>query len=406
MSTTEVDHTAQRRALVGIAGAQLFALSLWFSASAVAPQLEIVWDLSVGEVTWLTLAVQLGFVAGALGIAMSGIADSIPARRLFTVSAIAAAAANVALLVVTPTTVPLAFLLRFATGALLAGVYPSGLKVMAGWFRTGRGMALGTLVGALTIGRATPHLVRGLGAGWQGVILMSSALTLVAAGTMTFVVDDGPFEVPVSPFSWAHVHRIIRNRGFRLSTYGYLGHMWELFAMWTWTAAFLAAGALAGGYSTGWVSTATFAIIAIGGIGSYGAGIIADRTGRTSVAGWSMGISGSCALLTPLLFGLSPLIVVGVFLVWGLTVVSDSAQFSTMVTETVSAELRGTALALQTGLGFLLTLVTIAGVPAIAERWGWQWAFPWLAIGPAIGVAAMVALRRSSFAVMLAGGRG
>ena len=240
MSTTEVDHTAQRRALVGIAGAQLFALSLWFSASAVAPQLEIVWDLSVGEVTWLTLTVQLGFVAGALGIAMSGIADSIQARRLFTVSAIAAAAANVALLVVTPTTVPVAFLLRFATGALLAGVYPSGLKVMAGWFRTGRGMALGALVGALTIGSATPHLIRGLGVGWQGVILMSSALTLVAAGTMTFVVDDGPFEVPVSPFSWAHVRSVIGNCGFRLSTYGYLGHMWELYAMSTWTAAFLA----------------------------------------------------------------------------------------------------------------------------------------------------------------------
>jgi MFS family permease len=406
MSTTEVDHTAQRRALVGIAGAQLFALSLWFSASAVAPQLEIVWDLSVGEVTWLTLTVQLGFVAGALGIAMSGIADSIPARLLFTVSAVAAAGVNVALMVVTPTTVPVAFLLRFATGALLAGVYPSGLKVMAGWFRTGRGMALGALVGALTIGSATPHLVRGLGVGWQGVILMSSALTLVAAGTMTFVVNDGPFEVPVSPFSWAHVRSVIGNRGFRLSTYGYLGHMWELYAMWTWTAAFLAAGALAGGYSTGWVSTATFAIIAIGGIGSYGAGIMADRTGRTVVAGWSMAISGSCALLTPLLFGLSPLIVVAVFLVWGLTVVSDSAQFSTMVTEMVSAELRGTALALQTGLGFLLTLVTIAGVPAIAERWGWQWAFPWLAIGPAIGVGAMLVLRRSSYAAMLAGGRG
>ncbi len=307
---------------------------------------------------------------------------------------------------VTPTTVPVAIQNRIATGALLAGVYPSGQNVMAGCIPTGRGMALGALVGALTIGSATPHLVRGLGVGWQGVILMSSVLTLVAAGTMTFVVDDGPFEVPVSPFSWAHVRSVIGNRGFRLSTYGYLGHMWELYAMWTWTAAFLAAGALAGGFSSGWVSTATFAIIAIGGIGSYGGGIMADRTGRTGVAGWSMAISGSCALLTPVLFGLSPLIIVAVFLVWGLTVVSDSAQFSTMVTEMVSAELRGTALALQTGLGFLLTLVTIAGVPAIAERWGWQWAFPWLAIGPAIGVGAMLVLRRSSYAAMLAGGRG
>ncbi len=168
----------------------------------------------------------------------------------------------------------------------------------------------------------------------------------------------------------------------------------------------LAASALDGGYGTDWVSTATFFIIAIGGIGSYAGGILADRVGRTPVAGWSMVISGSSALATTLLFGLSPLLVVPVFLLWGLTVVSDSAQFSTMVTETASAEHRGTALALQTGLGFLLTLVTIAGVPFLVEQWGWRWAFPWLAIGPALGVAAMVALRRSSFAPMLAGGKG
>jgi MFS family permease len=406
MSTTEIDSTTQRRALIGIAGAQLFALTLWFSASAVSPQLEIDWDLSVGEVAWLTLTVQLGFVVGAIGIAMSGLADSIPARRLFTISALAAAAVNAALLVISPGTVPLAFVLRFATGVLLAGVYPSGLKVMSGWFRTGRGMALGALVGALTIGSATPHLVRGFGVDWQGVILVASALTVVAAWAMTFRVADGPFEVPVSPFSWAHVGGVVQNRGFRLSTYGYLGHMWELYAMWTWTAAWLIASARDGGYSTGWVSTATFFIIAIGGIGSYGAGILADRVGRTPVAGGSMAISGSCAAASVVLFGLSPLLLIPVFLVWGLTVVSDSAQFSTMVTETVSPEHRGTALALQTGLGFLLTLVTIAGVPYLAEQWGWQWAFPWLAIGPLIGVAAMVALRRSSYAALLAGGRG
>ncbi len=403
---SEIEPGAQRRALIGIAGAQLFALTLWFSASAVAPQLEIDWDLSSGEIAWLTLTVQLGFVVGALGIAMSGIADSVPARRLFAVSAVAAAVVNAALLVVTPATVPLAFLLRFATGVLLAGLYPSGLKVMAGWFRAGRGMALGALVGALTIGSATPHLVRGLGVDWQGVILVSSGLTIAAALAMTFRVQDGPYEVPVSPFSWAHVGGLLRNRGFRLSTYGYLGHMWELYAMWTWIAAWLVASAGDGGYGTGWVSTATFFIIAIGGIGSYGAGILADRTGRTLVAGGSMAISGSCAAATVFLFGLSPLIVVPVFMVWGLTVVSDSAQFSTMVTETASPEHRGTALALQTGLGFLLTLVTIAGVPYLADQWGWEWAFPWLAIGPAIGVAAMVALKRSSYAAVLAGGRG
>ena len=406
MSPTEIDQTDQRRALVGIAGAQLFALTLWFSASAVAPQLEETWQLSVGEIAWLTLTVQLGFVAGALGIAISGIADVIPARRLFAVSAIAAAAVNGALLLITASIVPLAFVLRFATGVLLAGVYPSGLKVMAGWFRAGRGMALGALVGALTIGSATPHLVRGFGADWQGVILVASALTLVAAAAMIFAVRDGPYEVAVSPFSWSHLGGILRNRGFRLSTYGYLGHMWELYAMWTWTAAWLTASAVEGGYGTGWVSTATFSIIAIGGIGSYVAGIWADRSGRTPIAGGSMAISGTCAAATVVVFGLSPLLIIPVFLVWGATVVSDSAQFSTMVTETASPEHRGTALSLQTGLGFLLTLVTIAGVPVLAEQWGWQWAFPWLAIGPALGVAAMVALRRSSFAPMLAGGKG
>ncbi len=403
---TATDRQSQRRALIGIAAAQLFALSLWFSASAVAPQLEETWALTVGEVAWLTLTVQLGFVAGALGIAVSGIADAIPARRLFTLAAVAAAAVNAALLLVTASTVPIAFGLRFATGALLAGVYPSGLKVMAGWFTARRGMALGALVGALTVGSAMPHLVRGLGLGWEGVILVSSVLTLVAAVAMTFGVHDGPHEVPVSPFSFAQVGAVIRNHGVRLSTYGYLGHMWELYAMWTWTAAWLAASASEGGFGDAWVSTATFAIIAVGGFGSYAAGLLADRVGRTLVAGGSMAISGSCAAASVALFGLSPLLVVPVFLLWGLTVVSDSAQFSTMVTETAAPEQRGTALALQTGLGFLLTVVTIAGVPALADRFGWQWAFPWLALGPAVGVAAMAQLKRSAYAAMLAGGRG
>jgi MFS family permease len=388
MALTEIDPAAQRRALAGIAGAQLFALTLWFSASAVAPQLEDAWHLTVGEIAWLTLTVQLGFVAG------------------FTVSALVAAIVNASLVLMTPSTLPLAFLLRFLTGALLAGVYPIGLKVMSGWFEAGRGMALGALVGALTVGSATPHLIRGLGLDWQGVVLAASALTVLAAVAMSLAVDDGPYEVAVSPFSWRHVGAVLRNQGYRLATVGYLGHMWELYAMWTWTAAWLIESAGDGGLGTGWVSVTTFAIIAIGGLGSYVAGVLADRTGRTVIAGGSMAISGSCAAATVFLFGRSPLVVVPVFLVWGLTVVSDSAQFSTMVTETVSSEHRGTALALQTGLGFLLTLVTIAGVPVLAERWGWQWAFPWLALGPAAGVAAMVALKRSSYAVRLAGGRG
>ena len=406
MTSGRVDITsAQRGALWTIAVAQLLALSLWFSASAVAPQLRELWDLSTGEEAGLTLAVQLGFVVGAVVSGLANLADVIPARRLFAMSAVGGALANLGLLLMTDESVALMLGLRFTTGMFLAGVYPAGLKIMAGWFKTGRGMALGLLVGALTVGSASPHLVRGLGLEWEGVVVAASALTFVAAGMMGRV-GDGPHEVPTSRFRWEQVGLVIRNRGVRLSTYGYLGHMWELYAMWTWTAAYLAASAdaFAGGYGS--VSLITFAVIAVGGIGSWWAGSLADRIGRTRVAGGAMVVSGSCALATAAIFGQSPWLVVPIFLIWGLTVVADSAQFSTMVTETAQDRVRGTALTLQTAVGFLLTLVTIRLVPEIAASATWRWAFPILAVGPAAGVYAMVRLAQSPAAARLAGGRG
>lgn len=394
-----------RRALAVIAISQLFALSLWFSASAVAPQLRDLWDLTTGEEAGLTLGVQVGFVVGALVSAVLNLADIIPSRRLFLVSAVGGAVANLGLLLMTTDTVPMTLGLRFATGLFLAGVYPAGLKVMAGWFKTGRGMALGVLVGALTVGSASPHLVRGIGLEWEGVVVAASVFALIA-GVMMTRVGDGPHEVPVSEFRWRQIGVVLGNRGVRLSTYGYLGHMWELYAMWTWTAAFLTASAAAYGSSYGSVSIITFAVIGIGGLGSWWAGSLADRIGRTRVAGGAMVVSGTCAALTPLIFGASPWFVVPVMLVWGLTVVADSAQFSTMVTETAQDEVRGTALTLQTAVGFLLTLVTIRWVPSIAESVGWQWAFPVLVVGPALGVVAMVRLARSPEAARLAQGKG
>jgi MFS family permease len=396
----------QKQALAAIATSQLLVLTLWFSASAVAPQLEEQWQLTSGEATGLTLAVQIGFVTGALLSALLSIADIVPARRLFVLAGVAGAGVNLGLLALGPGDTLIAFLLRFLTGVALAGVYPSGLKVMAGWFERGRGMALGVLVGALTVGSAGPHLIRGIGFGWQGVIAGASFLAISGVVVLGVLVSDGPFETRPAPFSWNQVGNVVRNEGVRLSTYGYLGHMWELYAMWTWTAAFFAASADRSGGGDGWVSTATFAVIAIGGVGAWIAGVVADRRGRTLVAGGSMAISGSCALLSPLVFGLGPWLVVPVFLVWGATVVSDSAQFSAMVTETAADVYRGTALTLQTAIGFLLTLVTIRGVPVLAEAWGWRWAFPLLALGPALGIAAMVRLKRSPHAMKLAGGLG
>jgi MFS family permease len=349
--------------------------------------------------------VQIGFVIGALLSAVFNLADIVPSRTLFVVAALGGAVANLGLLFVTSETVVVGLGLRLLTGLFLAGVYPAGLKVMSGWFRSGRGMALGVLVGALTVGSASPHLIRGFGLEWEGVVIASSALTFLSVGLMSRL-GDGPYETPGQPFRWDQVGRVVANRGVRLSTFGYLGHMWELYAMWTWTAAFLAASAVAAGSGYGSIPVLTFAVIAVGGLGSWWAGVLADRVGRTKVAGGAMVLSGSCALLTPLVFGASAWITMPLMLLWGLTVVADSAQFSTMVTETAEDEIRGTALTLQTAVGFLLTLVTIRGVPILAESLTWRWAFPVLSLGPALGVWAMVRLARSPYRAQLAGGKG
>ncbi len=383
----------QKRALALIATSQLLALGLWFSATSVSSQLIAEWGLSPAGESGLTLAVQIGFVVGALVLAVLNVADIVPSRRLFLVSAIVGAASNLALLTVTPGDPSWAFVWRFITGFALAGVYPAGLKVMSGWFKAGRGLALGVLVGALTVGSASPHLIRGLGVDWRGVIVAAS-ISAVVAGMMMSRISDGPFEVPVQRFRWGQVAAVIRNRGVRLSTYGYLGHMWELYAMWTWVASFLVASADASGRSYGSVPVITFLVIASGGISSAWAGSLADRFGRTRIAGGAMAVSGTCAVATSLIFGGSPLLVIPILLIWGMTVVADSAQFSALVTETAEDNIRGTALTLQTASGFLLTLVTITVVPVVAGLLTWRWAFPILAIGPVFGVAAMRILGR------------
>ncbi len=384
-----VDKRAQRKALAVVASSQLLVLTLWFSASAVAPQLQTEWNLSTAAASWLTLAVQIGFVVGALTSAILNLPDLIPARRMFFIATAVAVTANAALVTLSGSPIVIATVLRFIVGIALAGVYPAGLKVVSGWFTQRRGMALGVLVGALTVGSAMPHLIRGAGLDWRPVILTSSVLAAIGGLLMLKFVHDGPYETAASPFSLKLVGSVIANKGVRLSTYGYLGHMWELYAMWTWTAAFLFASAEAGGYSTAWVSTATFAVIAIGGLGSWLAGSLADRFGREWIAGGAMAISGTMAVLSPFVFGANPFLVLALFGVWGLTVVADSAQFSALVTETADDRFRGTALTLQTAVGFMLTLITIRGVPAIADAVGWQWAFPWLALGPIVGIFAM-----------------
>lgn len=387
--------------LLGIA--ELLGMSLWFAASAVSPQLRVIWGLTPAEAGWLTTIVQLGFVCGTAVIAVLNLADLIPAGRLFSASALLGAAANAAILAVPG--YGLALVARFLTGFFLAGVYPPAMKMISTWFRAERGLAIGVIVGALTIGKATPYLVRAIPHVGLRPVVLTASVGAVAGGLLVALwYRDGPFPFTSRPFSWSHVGDVVRVREWRLATASYLGHMFELYAFWTWIPAFLAASAAASAgrfRAPRLISLLAFTTIAIGGFGSVWGGLFADRRGRERLVSISLFMSGSCCLLSGFLFG-QPLWVLGALaMTWGFFVIADSAQFSALVTESVPTHAVGTALTVQTSLGFLLTMVPMQIVPVIAQRAGWRWGFTVLALGPVAGIAAirkLAALRRSAAA--------
>jgi MFS family permease len=376
--------------LAVVALAEFLGMTLWFSATAVTPVLVDEFQMSPGSAAWLTMAVQAGFVVGTLGSAIANLADVLNARVLVFLGATAGAAANAAVLAVSSPTAVIT--LRFLTGVALACVYPPGMKIAAGWFRYNRGFALGILIGALTLGKAFPHLLTYLyGAAWREPMLLSSALALAGGVLVLIAVRDGPFVAATAPFDPHAIRRIVGVRGARLATFGYLGHMWELYAMWTWVAVIAAASFAAAGSSNAQAagSFAAFLAIASGTLGCALAGWLADRLGRARVAIWALWLSASCAALTPVLFGASPIVFYLLVMIWGFAVVADSAQFSALVSEYAPADHVGTALTLQTCLGFLLTMVTIELLPRIANLVGWRWASLLLVPGPLLGIAAM-----------------
>jgi MFS family permease len=302
-----------------------------------------------------------------------------------------------------------AVVLRFLTGVALAGVYPPGMKLLAGWFREGRGFAISVLVGALTLGSALPHLIRGVGGvGEPRVVLYGVAVLATVGGLLALRVEPGPYQAPAAPFDPGAVGRILRDRPTMLANGGYFGHMWELYAVWTWIPAFLVASIAANGSGegSGVASLLAFATIAVGGAGAVLAGGAADRLGRTRVTSASMVVSGLACIAAGLVFGRSLLLLFPFLLVWGFAVVADSAQFSTAVSELAEESYVGTALTLQTAIGFLLTVVSIQLVPLFVGWVGWQWAFAPLAIGPAVGTLSMLRLGRLPEAAKLASGRG
>ena len=402
---TAAPSAARWRALVWLALTSLLGMSTWFSGTAVIGPLREAWALTPAQGSWLTIAVQLGFVTGALVSALTNLVDLVPARGLMVLSAIAAAAANAGFAMAPGPALGLP--LRFLTGVFLAGVYPTGLKLMATWFRADRGRALGIMVGSLTLGSAAPHLVRGLSVAydWRAVVTATSWLTIAGAAVGWLAVREGPYAFPRARFDPAQAGRVLRDRGVRLACIGYFGHMWELYAMWGWVAVFLSdalARKGAGAHAPVWA----FAAIAAGFAGSWWAGIYSDRAGRTTSAALAMAVSCACALGIGAAARGPAWLLLAVALVWGASVVADSAQFSTMVTELADPAYVGTALTLQLALGFTLTVATLWLVPLARAHWGWSAAFAMLAPGPAIGIGAMLRLRALPEARSLAGGRG
>ncbi len=397
----------EKRVLWLIAAAELLAMSLWFSGTAVLPQLARQWQAGLGVTSWLTIAVQLGFVAGALLSAVLNLPDVFSATRIFVASCLLAAVSNALFALLAARSVPLALLFRFMTGLLLAGVYPTGMKILTGWYRGGRGLALGILVGALTVGSALPHAVHAFGElPWRAVVLSSSGFAVLAAGCVLFGVRDGPYAAPAPRFDFRQVSEVVRNRRLRLANLGYLGHMWELYSMWGWITILLAASRQA--ISPSGLEAASFAAIAAGGIGCIWAGWASDRAqgesgattaklvrGRAGVTIWAMAISGACCVLAALALHHFPWLL-AIALVWGVAVVADSAQFSTIVSEISDQRYVGTALALQTALGFLLTTVSIRVIALIAAHYGWGAAAAAMSIGPALGIVAMLRLQRAA----------
>ena len=362
-------------------------------------------SLSLSQVAWFTNGVQAGFVVGALSLSLLSLIDLYKSSTIMAISACIAGIAN-AILILEPG-IALSLFSRFITGMALAGIYPTVIKFIATWFKKGRGFAMGIMLSSLTLGSALPHLVRVVGVqfDWKLVILTSSIACLTAAGLFAFVLQDGPHKFSKTKADLNQFGRILKDRPLMLVNIGYFGHMWELYAMWGWFFVY-AIAAKRTGLGLENAALLTFLVIAAGAAGCVLGGWLADRVGRCYATACLMVISGTCALTIGLFFDGPPWLFITIAMIWGLTAVADSAQFSAAVTELSDKSTVGSALALQMGVGFAITIFVIWLLPVIAEHQGsWRWSFLILVPGPFLGALSMLLLRREARSHLLADGR-
>ncbi len=379
-----------------LAAGESLGMTLWFSATAAAPSLVAEFHLSAGGAAWLTMSVQGGFVAGTLVTAVLNLPDLVAARRLFALGCVLGAIATAA--VTRAASAPAAFALRFCTGAALAWVYPTGMKIVASWFARERGTGLGVLVASLTLGQAFPHLLAAIApaSSWQTRMIVSAALAVCGGVLVLVAVHDGPHLETTGRFDPRAAAALFRNARTRLAAFGYLGPLWELYAMWSWAGVFAAASLAASGRTdvSRASSAAAFLAIATGSVGCLLGGVVADRIGRARVAGSALVLSGSCAVLAGVVFGHSPTLLYALLACWGLVVIADSAQFSALIADYSPRSHVGTALAVETSCGYLLTMFSIRLLPSVADTVGWRWAFLALVPGPLVGAWSMRRLQR------------
>jgi len=380
--------TVPRRILPAIALSQFAGTSLWFAINAVMPDLQRSAGLPAAATGWLTAAVQLGFIAGTLVFALLAVADRYSPRLVFLACALAGSGLALATAWLPPH-LPALLVLRFATGVCLAGIYPVGMKIASGWYQRDLGKALGWLVGALVVGTALPHLIRGLGQSlpWQTVMLSVSAIAALGGLAMYAAVPDGPFLRAGAKFNPGSLATVFRSPGFRASSFGYFGHMWELYAFWAFVPPALAAYAARSPGAGFDISLLSFAVIAAGAIGSVAGGYLALRWGSARTGFVQLAASGLCCLLSPFLLGLPPALFVSVLLFWGIVVVGDSAQFSALNARHAPADQVGSALTIVNCIGFAISIVSIQLLNhAAAAAMPAHYLFLLLVPGPLLGL--------------------